>query len=71
MPKLLEAFQETNPGTEAFSLRLLEMVARAVHCIAVSIDKLATKSHQGNIKAAVFFKPTTKYVMGGFSLVQL
>lgn len=51
--QLLQAFQDAALGSEQFKLRLLELVARSVHCIATSIDKLAAKSHQGNIQEAI------------------
>lgn len=31
----------------------MELVARSIHCIATSIDKLAEKSHKGNIREAI------------------
>lgn len=51
----MQAFQDAPPNSDAFRLRLLELVARSIHCIATSIDKLADKAHVGDIREAIEF----------------
>lgn len=51
----MQAFEHSEPGTDAFLFRLLELLSRSIHCIAVSIDVTATKSHAGDIEAATTY----------------
>ncbi|OAQ96772.1 hypothetical protein LLEC1_00647 [Akanthomyces lecanii] len=53
---LLQAFQHSKPGTDRFLFRLLELLSRSVHCIAVSIELTATKCHAGDIEAATTYQ---------------
>ncbi|KAJ4145131.1 hypothetical protein LMH87_003990 [Akanthomyces muscarius] len=52
---LLQTFQSSKPGTNAFLFRLLELLSRSVHCIAVSIELTATKCHVGDIETATTY----------------
>ncbi len=53
--QLLQTFQNSKPGTDAFLFRLLELLSRSVHCIAVSIELTATKCHVGDIETATTY----------------
>ena len=62
--KLLQAFQDAEPGSEQFKIRLIELVARSIHCIAVSIDKNATKAHKGDIAAVTNYQEPVEKEVG-------
>ncbi|KAG5980139.1 hypothetical protein E4U55_004362 [Claviceps digitariae] len=49
----IEAFKSCPPDTREFDLRLLELLAEAVHSIAVFLFNLEEKSHVGDIQKVV------------------
>ncbi|KAK4233773.1 hypothetical protein C8A03DRAFT_47754 [Achaetomium macrosporum] len=50
-PKLLRPFQQAPKGSRLFNIRLIEMVAVAVHDIGAFVFQLDLRMHQGDIKA--------------------
>ncbi|KID84609.1 hypothetical protein MGU_08129 [Metarhizium guizhouense ARSEF 977] len=52
---LVQAFQNADLGSRQFDLRLIEMVATAVHAIAVYLFNLEEKSHKGDIQSVVTY----------------
>lgn len=57
----MQAFQDSLPGSRQFDLRLIEMMANAVHAIAVFLFNLEEKSHKGDINSVVSWRtPETK-----------
>ncbi|KAG6018355.1 hypothetical protein E4U43_002754 [Claviceps pusilla] len=56
----IQAFQSCPPDTREFDLRLLELLAEAVHSIAVSLFNLEEKSHIGNIQQVVNYTAPPK-----------
>ncbi|KAJ6785168.1 hypothetical protein PWT90_09564 [Aphanocladium album] len=64
-PALLQEFQRAELGSDTFLIRLLELVARAIHCIAVSVDKTAEKCHDGNIQEAIEYHTPPEVILIG------
>ncbi|KAG6032946.1 hypothetical protein E4U41_007061 [Claviceps citrina] len=62
----IKSFQDCPPDSRAFDLRLLELLAEAVHSIAVSLFELKEKSHVGDIQSVTSFReaPYRFQVMG-------
>ncbi|KAG6016390.1 hypothetical protein E4U54_001597 [Claviceps lovelessii] len=61
----VRAFQSCPPDAREFDLRLLELLAEAVHSIAVFLFNLEEKSHVGDIQAVVnHIAPPTVIVLG-------
>ncbi|KAH0597570.1 hypothetical protein MHUMG1_04949 [Metarhizium humberi] len=59
---LVQAFQNADLGSRQFDLRLIEMVATAVHAIAVYLFNLEEKSHKGDIQGVVtYVEPDKTY----------
>lgn len=60
--QLVQAFQNAGLGSRQFALRLIEMVATAVHAIAVYLFNLEEKSHKGDIQGVVtYVEPDKTY----------
>lgn len=49
----------------------MELVARSIHCIATSIDKLAEKAHVGDIREAIEFVQPGRVVQMGERTIQM
>ncbi len=52
----MQAYQSAEIGSRQFKLRLVELVARAVHQIAVLLFQREPKLHDGDIDAVVWWK---------------
>ena len=49
----------------------MELVARSIHCIAASIDKLAEKAHIGNIREAIDFVQPGRVIDMGTRTIEM
>ena len=56
MPKVIEAFQDAEPGSHEFKMRLIELVVISIHQIAVLLYKSEPKCHQGDIDYVTSWK---------------
>ncbi|KAK1764664.1 hypothetical protein QBC33DRAFT_546773 [Phialemonium atrogriseum] len=63
---LLQAYQDTSPGSRQFGIRLIEMTAVAIHQIAVALYQLDEKAHRGDIDSVMnWVAPIEQYELHG------
>jgi hypothetical protein len=58
----MQAYQNASIGSLEFSYRLVELVAVAIHQIAVLLFQLQPKLHNGDIDAVVSWKKEAKWI---------
>ncbi|KAG5915006.1 hypothetical protein E4U42_000187 [Claviceps africana] len=66
----IRAFESCPPDTREFDLRLLELIAEAVHAMAVILFNLEEKSHTGDIQSVLDYRapPKTIEIESGFTV---
>lgn len=57
----LQAYQSSEVGSREFKMRLLELVALAIHQIGVLLFNLQPKLHNGDIDAVLKWKPEDEW----------
>ncbi|KAF4956983.1 hypothetical protein FGADI_3395 [Fusarium gaditjirri] len=65
-PETLKNFQKAEPGSKSFNIRLVELVAVALHQIAVWLHKLEPHLHQGDIDAVTYWEMPLSETMARF-----
>ncbi|KAH7469819.1 hypothetical protein FOMA001_g14300 [Fusarium oxysporum f. sp. matthiolae] len=65
-PETLKTFQKAEPSSKSFNMRLIELVAVALHQIAVWLHKLEPHLHQGDIGAVTYWEMPLSETMARF-----
>ncbi|KAF4420136.1 hypothetical protein FACUT_11301 [Fusarium acutatum] len=65
-PSSLNFDPEAEPGSKSFNMRLVELVAVALHQIAVWLHKLEPHLHQGDIDAVTYWEMPPSETMARF-----
>lgn len=60
--QVMQAYQSSESGSREFNMRLVELVAVAIHQIAVLLFNLQPKLHDGDIDSVVSWKRESRWV---------
>ncbi|KAK7429164.1 hypothetical protein QQZ08_004379 [Neonectria magnoliae] len=63
-PKVVQDYNNAEPGSKPFHLRLIELVAVSLHQIGVTLFKLDLRLHHGDIESIINWKmPSSEYAV--------